>query len=140
MGKALRQEHLDFFTARMDDHDRVVDWLPIVDEHEYLFRIQCNLRGTESDVIVHLTDAYIYGLAEFYACPSQLRAGSYVVIGMPHASATDEVIETAKESGIGIGHVGKFMGALNYKNIWEYMSPDERSTQEARQRRSEIEA
>ena len=135
MGKALRQEHIEFFTARMNDHDRVINWEPIASLDEYLFKVTRTLSGSKSDVIVHLTDAYRYGLSEFYARPGQLRAGSYVVIGMPHADAPDEVIETAKLAHIGIGQIGKFMGALNYKNIWKYTSPDERQQKEAEQQR-----
>ena len=135
MGKALRQEHIDFFTARMNVHDRVTNWEPIVSQDEYLFKITRTISGSKSDVIVHLTDAYRYGLADFYARPGQLRAGSYVVIGMPHADAAAKVIETAKLAHIGIGHIGKFMGALNHKNIWEYISPDERQQNEAEQQR-----
>ena len=32
------------------------------------------------------------------------------------------------------------MGALNYKNIWEYMTPDERRRKEEEQRRRKAEA
>ena len=140
MGKALRREHITFFTARMDEHDRVSNWLVIENQDEHLFRIRRTLPGSESEVIVHLTDAYRYGLAEFFARPSQLGAGSYVVMGMPHADADLEVIEKAKEHRIGIGHIRKFMGALNSKNIWEYMTPDERRRKEEEQRRREAEA
>ena len=91
-------------------------------------------------MIVHLTDAYLYGLAEFFARPKELRAGSYVVIGMPHAGADPKVIEKAKEQRIGIGDIGKFMGALNYKNIWEYMTSEERQRKEEEQRRGKAEA
>ena len=140
MGRALRPEHIAFFTTRMDEHDRVSSWVPVEDRHEYLFRIRRKLSRSESDVIVHLTDAYRYGLAEFFARPDQLRAGSYVVIGMPHADTTSEVIEKAKKYRIGIGNIGKFMGALNHKKIWEYLSPDERRWEEEEQRRREAEA
>lgn len=131
MGKVLRPEHITFFTARMDEHSRVINWSLVADDHEYLFRINRVSPGSRNDVIVHLTDAYRYGLADFYARPDQLGVGSYIVIGMPHASADREVIKLAKQSGIGIGHIGKFMGALNYKNIWEYVSPDEKREREA---------
>ncbi len=133
MGKALRPEHISFFTARMNDHTRVRAWEPIANRHEYLFRIRRTLSGSQSDVIVHLTDTYRYGLAEFFARPKEIRAGSYVVIGMPHADAAPEVIEKAREHRIGIGHIRKFMGALNYKNIWEYMTVDERRRKEEEQ-------
>lgn len=135
MGKVLRPEHIAFFTTKMDEHNLVNSWEPIENEDEYLFRIRRTLSGSRSDVIVHLTDAYRYGLAEFFARPKQLRAGSFVVIGMPHADAAADVIETAKLTHIGIGHIGKFMGALNHKNIWEYISPDERRQKEAEQQR-----
>ena len=140
MGKALRQEYITYFTARMDEHDRVVNWEPIANEYEFLFRIRRTLDGSRSDVIAHLTDAYRYGLAEFFARPNPLGAGSFVVMGMPHADADPEVVEIAKKHRIGIGHIGKLMGALNYKNIWEYMTPDERRRKEEEQRRRKAEA
>ena len=135
MGKALRQEHIDFFTARMNDHDQVVDWEPIMSEEEYLFKVTRMISGYKSEVIVHLTDAYRYGLAEFYARPAQLGSGSFVVVGMPHADAATEAIETAKMAQIGIGHIGKLMGALNYERVWEYMTPDERREEEMNKQR-----
>lgn len=136
MGKALRPEHIDFFTKRMDEHDLVINCVPIADEYECLFKIRRSLSESESDVIVHLTDAYRYGLAEFYARPKQLCAGSYVVIGMPHADAYGDVIEAAKKERIGIGHIGKFMGALNKKYIWNYMTREEREQKAEEQRRN----
>ena len=116
MGKALRQEHITYFTARMDEHDRVVNWEPIANEYDFLFRIRRTLDGSRSDVIAHLTDAYRYGHAD------------------------PGVVEIAKKHRIGIGHIGKLMGALNYKNIWEYMTPDERRRKEEEQRRRKAEA
>ena len=135
MGKALRPEHITFFTARLNEHNRVSNWELIANQHEYLFRITRTLSGSKNDVIVHLTDAYRYGLAEFFARPGELQAGSYVVIGMPHADAVSGVIEEAKEHRIGIGHIGKFMGALNHKNLWEYLTPEERQQMEAERMR-----
>lgn len=130
MGRSLRPEHLEFFRNRMNEHDKVVSWSVVPSEEEYLFRISRQTRYSKSDVIVHLTDVYRYSLAEFYARPPEVRAGSFVVIGMPHADAYEDVIEEAREMKIGIGHIGKFMGALNYRNMWEYLSPEERQRQE----------
>ena len=126
MGKALRPEHLSYFTDRMDQHNLVTNCVLIANQDEYLFKIRRTLNQVESELIVHLTDAYRYGLAEYYARPGELGAGSYVVIGMPHADPTPEAITIAREDRIGVGHIGKFMGALNHTNIWEYMTPDER--------------
>ena len=135
MGKALRPEHTYFFTKAMERHDLVSICAPIPDEHEFLFKIIRTLAESESEVIVHLTDAYCYSLAEFYARPDRIQAGSFVVIGIPHANAEQEVIEIAKQHRIGIGKIGKFMGALNFENIWEYMTPEERKEKEEEQRR-----
>ena len=126
MGKALHLTNLNFFMDRMDDHDKVVNCIAIDNTDEYLFKVRRKLLGNESDVIVHLADAYRYSLAEFFARPGQLKTGSYVVLGMPHADVSSEVIEEARKYGIGVGHIGKFMGALNHKNLWEYKSPEER--------------
>ena len=127
MGKALRQEHLSFFINRMNEHDRVMNCELIPDDDEYLFRISRRLSPGFNDVIVHLTDVYRYSLAEFLARPNHLKSGSFVVIGMPHARADSHVINRARIHRIGVGDVAKFMGALNSKNIWEYMSPAERN-------------
>ena len=130
MGKALHWQHINFFTTRMDEHNLVKNWHPIEHQDEYLFNVTRTLNRVQSDVLVHLSDAYRYGMAEFFARPKQLKPGSFVVIAMPHASVDDAVIEKAKGYGIGIGFIGKFMGALNYQNIWEYMTPDEKKRHE----------
>ena len=135
MGKGLHQQHIAFFTSKMDEHSRVVNWMLIEDQYEYIFRIRRRLHGSESDVIVHLTDAYRYGFSDFFTRPNQLRTGSFVVIGMPHADVDPAAIGEARQHCIGIGHIGKFMGALNFENIWKYMTPDERQRKEEEQRR-----
>ena len=135
MGKVLRREHLAFFTERMDEHNRVLTCEMIPDRYEYLFRVKRTLRGRESDVIVHLTDAYQYSFSEFYNRPDQLRSSSFVVLGLPHGSADSDVIEEAKEHCIGVGHIGKFMGALTRRDLWEYESPEERQLKREAQRR-----
>ena len=130
MGKALHRQHINFFMTKMDEHNLVTNWHPIENQDEYLFNVSRTLRRVQSNVVVHLSDAYRYGLAEFYTRPKDLGTGSFVVIAMPHASVDDAAVEKAKEHGIGIGHIGKFMGALNFKNIWEYMTPEEKKRKE----------
>ena len=135
MGRVLRPEHISYFTDRMDDHDKVDHWEIIDNQDEYLFRIKRMVAGSRSDVVVHLTDAYRYGLAEFFARPDQLVAYSFVVLGLPHGDFGEDVVEAAKRKRIGVGHIGKFMGALNFRNIWEYMTPEERNRKEQKRLR-----
>lgn len=129
MGKALRAEHLSFFKARMMEHDKVTQLEPIPDEDEYLFKVTRRLGRKENHLTVHLADTYRYGLADMYSRPDKVGRGSYVVLGMPHASADGQAIEEARQYKIGLGHIGKFMGALNYTKVWEYMTPRERQEQ-----------
>ncbi len=49
----------------MDEHDRVVNWEPIANEYEFLFRIRRTLDGSRSDVIAHLTDAVKGGVKTY---------------------------------------------------------------------------
>ena len=125
MGRELRPEHLGFFHARMTEHDRVesVDALPNNDE--YMFRVH-RTRG-RSPVTVHFTDAYRYGMMDYISRPKEVGRGSFVVLGMPHASYDEEIIDDARRDGIGIGHIGKFMGALTRDNVSEYETPQERA-------------
>ncbi len=139
MGKALRPEHLEFFANRMNEHDRVISWQVIPSDEEFLFQITRRVGSSNQSLVVHLTDSYRYGLAEFYARPRQLRRGAFVVIGMPHADASEEVIEEAKNSQIGIGHIGKFMGALNYRKVWEYITPEEQARKAKESQQGKVE-
>jgi hypothetical protein len=77
MGKVLRREHIGFFYTKMDEHNLVKDVEVIDNQDEYLFKVRRTLKGMSSDVIVHLTDAYRYGLAEFMARPDRLGRGSF---------------------------------------------------------------
>ena len=129
MGKALRTEHIEFFIARMIEHDKVINFELIPDKNEILYKITRRLSRKEATLTVHLADTYRYGLADLHARPKRLSRGSFVMLGLPHASFDKEAIEQAKQHGIGVGHIGKFMGALNYDKIWEYQSPQERQEQ-----------
>ncbi len=138
MGKALRTEHIEFFVARMNEHDSVTHFELIPDKDEYLYKVTRRLGRKESSVTVHLADTYRYGIADLYARPKRLGRGSFVVLGLPHGSVDKEAVKEAKEHEIGIGHIGKFMGALNYGNIWEYQSPQERREQARQERGGEV--
>jgi hypothetical protein len=130
VGKNLRPVHIRFFQERMAEHNRVQAAFPIPSDDEFLFVVR--RIGDLSDVTVHLTDAYAYSELEYLARPNQLGRNSFVVLGLPHGTYADDVVEMARADGIGVGHIAKFMGALGRRNVWEYESPQER---EARQRR-----
>lgn len=110
----------------MSEHNCVASREPLDNDEEYLYLIT-RTRGLP-DVRVHLSDAYEYSRAEYLARPAEVtKRNSFVVLGDPHAiSPRGELVAEARKDGIGIGDIGKFMGALNSRNVWEYEAPEER--------------
>ena len=57
------------------------------------------------------------------------KRNSFVVLGLPHAIAPrGPIVAEAREDGVGLGAIGKFMGALNSRDVWEYETPEERGS------------
>jgi hypothetical protein len=66
-----------------------------------------------------------------------MQRNSFVVLGLPHAhEASSALIAEARSDGVGIGHIGKFMGALNSHDVSTYETPEERRAREAGSRRA----
>ena len=124
MGVDLNPQIIKFFVQRMTDHSAVVTCRLIDDEENFLFYIERN--NELPDLTVHLTDAYFYGVHDFLSRLKILNRGDFVLIARPEGSFGDDVVEMAKPLSIGIGQIGKFMGAINRPKCWEYVTPDER--------------
>jgi hypothetical protein len=118
----------------MNEHSRVARWEPLDNEDEYLYRIIRT--GGLSEVRVHLTDAYEYSRAEYLARPAAvMQRNSFIVLALPHAhQAGSGLIAEARSDGVGIGHIGKFMGALNSRDVAAYETPEERRERETGRR------
>ncbi len=110
----------------MNEHSCVASWEPLDNDEEYLYLIK-RTRGLP-DVRVHLSDAYEYSRGEYLARPAEvMKRNSFVVLGDPNAYApSGALVAEARKDGIGIGHIRKFMGALNSRDVWEYEAPEER--------------
>ena len=80
MGKALRPEHIRFFTKRMDEHDLVSNCVLVANDHEFLFKIRRTLAGSES------ADRRLPILAEFYVRPKGAESDC------PHADPTTRLL------------------------------------------------
>jgi hypothetical protein len=119
----------------MTEHSCVEGWEPLDNDAEYLYLIT-RTRGLP-DVRVHLSDAYEYTRAEYLARPAEVTApNSFVVLGLPEAYEPSEaLIGEARTEGLGIGKIGKFMGALNSRDVSEYETPEERQDRERGSRR-----
>jgi hypothetical protein len=110
----------------MNEHSCVASWEPLDNHHEYLYLIK-RTRGLP-DVRVHPSDAYEYSRGEYLARPTEVMGrNSFVVLGDPNAySPSKALVAEARNDGIGIGFIRKFMGALNSRDVWDYEAPEER--------------
>jgi hypothetical protein len=114
----------------MDCHDRVLRFAEISDDENYVFRV-IRTPGLP-DVKVHLSDAYNYGEMDYLQRPAILNRGDFVLIAKPEGNYFSEDVERARRDGIGLGKIGKFMGALNCKQVWLYKTPEEKHERRGR--------
>lgn len=120
----LSAGNVTFFLERMESHNKVEACNRINDDTEYLFEII--RKGELPSIVVHLSDAYRYGTWEYLSHPKRIRRGDFIVVG-GFAALDASVVELARKDKIGLGGIGKLMGALNVRRVWEYRSPDERT-------------
>jgi hypothetical protein len=120
----------------MDEHDCAISVETVASQLEYIYIVHRTSRLP--DVPVHLADAYEYGELDYIARPRELTRNSFVILALPHAhDVREELVERARSDRIGIGKIGKFMGALGRRDVWDYESPQEREDRERRARRGQ---
>jgi hypothetical protein len=113
----------------MQDHSNVAEIEDVSSDDEYLFRIT---RAKQRDrILVWISDAYLFTDIDYHNRTSELERGDFILVGKPEGGVqVDEALIEAER--IGVGQIGKLMGALNARNMWEYLTPEER---EERRRR-----
>ncbi|MFZ0882371.1 MAG: hypothetical protein WAN14_03160, partial [Candidatus Acidiferrales bacterium] len=107
---------------KMEAHNRVERCVRQNADGECIFEIQ--RKGDLPTLMVYLSDAYDYGLGEYLSRPRSLGRGDFILIADPNANFDESVVPRAREDEIGIGNIKKFMGALNFRNVWMYDTPD----------------
>ena len=118
----LHPQIISFFISRLSEHNCVESWERVPHKTEILYKV--TRKHGLRPVIVHLSDAYLYTQAEFAARP--VGIGDFILVARPEASIDPAAIELGNKMDVPIGKIGKLMGALNVKHIWEYRSPNER--------------
>jgi len=116
MGKDLHYLILEFFKQRMRAHGKVRDFSEIEDDNNIIYHIE-RVEGLP-DLNVHLSDAYIYTLHDYYSKPQVLGMGDFILSARPEADFDEEIVAVAAKDRIGIGKIGKFMSALHHKDVW----------------------
>ncbi|MBK9051005.1 MAG: hypothetical protein IPL78_08840 [Chloroflexi bacterium] len=99
----------------MKEHSRVVNSSVIRHDSDILYRIE--RISPLPEVIVHLSDSYLYTLHDYHSKPSMLKAGDFILIARPEAKFTEEAIRIAARDKIGIGKIGGLLSALHRKDM-----------------------
>ncbi len=122
MGKDIHYSLISFFEERMNGHDKVEAYSRIDVADEILYEIDRSA-GLPT-LTVHLSDAYIYTLNEYYSKPDILKKGDFILVTKPEASYNSVADNVARSEGIGLGPIGKLMGALNKRDVSTYVVPE----------------
>lgn len=132
MTKDLYYTIPQYFLARMHEHDSVVSVEDASTEDHFLYRI---VRRRYETVLVWLSDAYTFTDMDYVNRPEALTEGDYIVVAKPEGGggASEQLIDSAK---IGVGKLADLMGALNRRDMWNYVAPSLEEKQ-ARKRRFE---
>jgi hypothetical protein len=104
-----------FFTERMNSHSRVDHLEQLPHQTDCLFKI--HRRDGLPPVTVQLSDAYDFGEGEYLAKSSQ---ADFILVAKPEARFDESVTRLAQSDRIGVGRLGKLMGALNRLEVWRY--------------------
>lgn len=123
MGKDLHPSIRSFFLDRMNEHDAVstVDMVP--DDDDFIYELRRSRFG--DTITVWLSDAYLFTDADFHNRPPAIAEGDYIIVGKPEGGLAADY-ELIRQYKIGLGKIGKFMGALNFPEPWRFLTGEER--------------
>ena len=120
MGTDLHRSIINFFEARLREHAKVESFQRLPHSEEVLYEVK--RRGLDP-VVVHLSDAYRYTQVDFDARPSEVRESGFILIAKPEGNYNADLVTDARVMGIGLGKIGKLLGALNRRDYWRYDPP-----------------
>lgn len=119
MGKDLHYSIRPFIERALKNHFAVEKVELIDNEEYYIYKIY--RRKGMSEVIVALSDDYYFGSASLQNKPYILKDGGFFLIARPEASGFGGNVPKEK---LGIGKIGKLLGALNQEDFWNYEPPN----------------
>ena len=118
MGKDLHYSIRPFIERALTNHSAVKEIKDITTDDYFAYRIKRNF-GL-SDIVVVLSDAYYFGDSVTEDRMEIFKDGGFYLIARPEAKGFEENIPEEK---IGIGQIGKLLGALNREEFWTYERP-----------------
>jgi hypothetical protein len=118
MGKDLHYSILPFIKNALNRHINVAAIFPIDDPDFYIFKIVRT--GAFDDIYLVLSDDYHFGDYNYISKHPILKDGGFILIARPEANDYD-INEPGNQ--IGVGKIGKLLGALNRNDFWNYITP-----------------
>lgn len=118
MGKDLHYSIRPFIERALNNHSAVESIEPIALDDFYAYKV--NRRRGMTSLVVVLSDDYHFGSASLQNKPTILKDGGFFLIAKPEASGFEGNEPNEK---LGIGKIGKLLGALNREDFWNYEPP-----------------
>jgi len=118
MGKDLHPSILPFIERALTFHGKVKSFELLKDPEFYIYHIE---RGNGlRDLYVVLSDDYYFGDYAKITIHPILKNGGFILIARPEATNHNDNDIDLK---LGIGKIGKLLGALNKDDYWKYEPP-----------------
>lgn len=118
MGKNLHYTIIPFIEKALNSHNIVESLQMIEDDDFYIYLIK-RKRGL-SDLFVMLSDDYNFNDYSLITRHNILKNGGFILLARPEATYDGN---NNLENKLGIGKIGKLLGALNQNDFWNYQPP-----------------
>lgn len=118
MGKNLHYSIRPFIEQALNSHFFVEKFELVDNDEYYIYRVK--RKHGMSDVIVVLSDDYYFSTASLQSKPKILKNGGFFLIARPEAKGFEGNKPLEK---LGVGKIGKLLGALNKEDFWNYEPP-----------------
>jgi hypothetical protein len=122
MGKNLHYSILPFVKKALAEHTNVSKIEMINDSDFYIIKVY---RNFGSDLHVVLSDDYYFGDYAQIEAHSILKDGGFILIARPEATNSEG---NDVKSRIGVGKIGRLLGALNKPDYWTHEPAPKKST------------
>lgn len=114
MGKDLHYSIRPFIENALKHHHVVKEVKSIQIDNFYAYEV---IRNGMDSVIVVLSDDYFFGENAIQKKPEILKDGGFFLKARPEGGGIEKSIPAEK---LGIGRIGKLLGALNRNDFWNY--------------------
>jgi hypothetical protein len=118
MGKNLHYSILPFLEKSLNSHSLVQSIQRVDDDDFYIYFIQRN--GGLRSLYVVLSDDYSFNDYSLITRHRILNNGGFILVARPEAYCRSR---SEPEFQLGIGKIGKLLGALNRDDYWNYEPP-----------------